>query len=337
MALFPPFPSTSASRPSSAAPRPGAVQQAGRTASAPPSFLSAKPPLSPSLGLPSTGLSRSVRVSQEEFLQLRDFIYEKCGIYIAENRKYLIENRLSNRIKELNLKTFGEYYYYLRFDGNRQSELIKLFEVITTNETSFYRNPPQLRIFQEAELMTVLDKLRKTGTRKLRIWSAGCSTGEEPYTLAIILNETLKAELPSWDIRITANDLSEAVLAAARKGAYNEYALRTTPAAVIDRYFTKDGANFLIDPKLKRLISFVSINLSDKNQVRRVERSHIIFCRNVIIYFDDEMKKQIIEFFYDNLLPGGCLFIGHSESLHNISRAFKPEHHSGTIIYRKEA
>ena len=281
-------------------------------------------------------LQKDLKVSVEEFTQLRDFIYQQSGIYIAENRKYLIENRLSNRIKELNLKSFSEYYYYLRFDLARNVEMTKLFEVITTNETSFYRNPPQLKIFQEVILPETLDSLRKQGTRRLRIWSAGCSTGEEPYTLAIMLYEVMKSELLSWDIKITANDLSEAVLAAARKGLYNEYALRTAPKEIVDKYFKKDGVVYEVDPKLKRLVSFASINLSDRAMLKRNDRSQIIFCRNVIIYFDDEMKKQVIESFYDNLLPGGAMFIGHSESLHNISRTFKPEQHEGTIVYRKQ-
>jgi chemotaxis protein methyltransferase CheR len=281
--------------------------------------------------------SRDLKVTNEEFTQLRDYIYEQSGIYIAENRKYLVENRLANRLKELNLKNFGEYYYYLRFDPGRRAELTKLFEVITTNETSFYRNPPQLQVFQDKVLKTELDKLRAARSRKLRIWSAGCSTGEEPYTLAMILQEVLKTETPLWDIKITANDLSESVVSAARKGIYSEYSLRTTPKDIVTRYFKKEGSTYVVEQKLKNMISFGMINLSDKAMLRRVDRSHIIFCRNVIIYFDDEMKRQVIESFYDNLLPGGCLLIGHSESLHNISRAFKPEHHTGTIVYRKEA
>ncbi|MDR0338885.1 MAG: protein-glutamate O-methyltransferase CheR [Desulfovibrio sp.] len=287
--------------------------------------------------LAASSLGKSLKVSNEEFFQLRDFIYEQSGIFIAEARKYLVENRLSNRLRELNLKSFGEYYYYLRFDPNRRTELTKLFEVITTNETSFWRNPPQLEVFQNKVMKDELEKLRLARIKKLRIWSAGCSTGEEPYTLAIILHEVLKAEIGLWDIKITANDLSEAVLAAARRGIYSEYALRTTPKDIVAKYFRKDGPAYHVDPKLKRLISFGPTNLSDRAMLRRVERSNIIFCRNVIIYFDDEMKRQVIEAFYDNLLPGGCMLIGHSESLHSISRAFKPEHNSGTIVYRKEA
>ncbi|AAS96549.1 MAG TPA: protein-glutamate O-methyltransferase CheR [Desulfovibrio sp.] len=290
-----------------------------------------------SLFAKSITLRTELKISDEEFVQLRDFIYQQCGIYIAENRKYLVENRLSNRLKDLNLKSFGEYYQYLRYDANKRTELNKLFEVVTTNETSFYRNPPQLQVFQEKVLGAVIAELRAKGQKRLRIWSAGCSTGEEPYTLGIILHEVLRSEIASWDIRITANDLSEAVLASARKGMYSDYALRTTPPDIISRYFIKEGTQYRIDPKVQQLVQFGQINLSDRTQLKRVERSQIVFCRNVIIYFDDEMKKQVIGSFYDNLLPGGYLLIGHSESLHNISRAFKPEHHTGAIIYRKLA
>ena len=281
-------------------------------------------------------LGKESGISNEEFLQLRDFIYQQCGIFIAENRKYLVENRLSGRLKELKLKTYGEYYHYLRFDPNRRTELNKLFEVVTTNETSFYRNPPQLDVFRNVVLARALDEARKKGMKRLRIWSAGCSTGEEPYTLAILLHETLGPEIATWDIKITANDLSEAVLAAARRGVYSDYALRTTPRDIVSKYFVKEDNLYRIEPKLKKIVTFGQINLNDKLQLRRVERSNIVFCRNVIIYFDDEMKRQVISAFYDNLLPGGDLLIGHSESLHNISRTFKPEHHPGAIIYRKQ-
>ncbi len=127
------------------------------------------------------------------------------------------------------------------------------------------------------------------------------------------------------------------MLAAARRGIYNEYALRTTPKEMVDRYFHKEGNVYKINPALKKLVSFGPINLSDKEQLKRVEKSQIVFCRNVIIYFDDEMKRKVINAFYDNLQPGGVLIIGHSESLHNISRAFQLEHHKGTILYRKSS
>lgn len=279
---------------------------------------------------------RENKISDEEFILIRDFLYQQSGIFIAENRKYLVENRLSSRLRELGLRSFGEYYKYLRYDANRGTEMNKLFESMTTNETSFFRNQPQLDVFRDKVLTKVLAELRAKGQKKLRIWSAGCSSGEEPYTLAIILTEVLKQELSSWDIKITANDLSLAMLTSARRGLYNDYAIRTTPPDMLARYFTKEGNLYRIDPKLQQLVNFSQINLSDKVQLQKVERSQIVFCRNVIIYFDDEMKKSVINAYYDNLLPGGYLIIGHSESLHNISRAFKPEHHTGSIVYCKQ-
>lgn len=313
-----------ASSPTQNAVRPGTLSSAvtaSTGASAPPRAVSP--------------FRKDLHITDEEFILLRDFIYQQCGIFIAENRKYLVENRLSNRLKELNLKSYKEYYNYLRFDGSRSQELTKLFEVVTTNETSFFRNPPQLDVFQRIVLAEAIEAARRSGQKKLRIWSAGCSTGEEPYTLAIILYETLKTDINNWDIKITANDLSEAVLAAARRGIYNEYALRTTPKDLIPKYFKKEGNVYKIDSNLKRLVSFGQINLNNKEQLKRVEKSQIVFCRNVIIYFDDDMKRRVINAFYDNLQPGGVLIIGHSESLHNISRAFQLEHHKGTILYRK--
>jgi chemotaxis protein methyltransferase CheR len=279
---------------------------------------------------------KDLRVSDEEFIQLRDFIYQQCGIFIAENRKYLIENRLSSRIKELNLKSYNEYYNFLRFDVSRKTELNKLFEVVTTNETSFYRNPPQLEVFQNIVLTDIVEKCRKAGRKRLRLWSAGCSTGEEPYTLAIILHEVLKGDMAAWDIKITANDLSDAVLNAARRGIYSEYALRTTPPEIVSAYFTKDGNTYRVNESLKRIVAFGQINLNDKEHLKRVERSQIVFCRNVIIYFDDDMKRRVINAYYDNLEPDGVLLIGHSESLHNITRAFQLEQYKGTIVYRKK-
>ncbi|TIH12726.1 protein-glutamate O-methyltransferase CheR [Marinifilum sp. JC120] len=280
-------------------------------------------------------LRKELKISDLEFTQLRDFIYDQAGIFIAGNRKYLLENRLANRLKELNLKNFGEYYSYLQYDPGKKAELNKLFEVITTNETSFYRNPPQLKVFQTKVLPAILDELRKKRRKRLRIWSAGCSTGEEPYTLSMIIHDVLGAEVNSWDIKITANDLSERVLKSARRAVYSEYSLRTTPKDKIAKFFDKDGKQYKVKPNIKQLVSFGQINLSDRMQVKRVERSEIVFCRNVIIYFDEAMKKKVINAYYDNLVPGGYLIIGHSESLHNITRAFKPVHHPGAIIYQK--
>lgn len=277
------------------------------------------------------------KISTEEFIELRDFLYEQAGIFVAENRKYLMENRLSSRLRELGLRNFHEYHKYLKFDNNRKVELNKLFENMTTNETSFFRNNPQLDVFRDKVLARVINEQRAKGQKKIHIWSAGCSSGEEPYTISMIAHELLKNEIDSWDIKITANDLSLAMLATARNALYSEYALRTTPQEMIDKYFTKEGKMFRVLPKVQKLVNFSQINLASAEQLAKVERSQIVFCRNVIIYFDDEMKRHVISSFYDNLLPGGFLLIGHSESLHSISRAFVPEHFTGAIVYGKKS
>ncbi|MCH5278122.1 MAG: chemotaxis protein CheR [Desulfovibrionaceae bacterium] len=323
--LFPPRP---------AAPAAGGAAPAAGQARAP---LFPRKDSAPAAPFKGSAGRHDIKVSDEEFVQLRDFLYQQSGIFVAENRKYLMENRLSSRLRELGLRSFSEYYNYLRYDEGRAAEMNKLFESMTTNETSFFRNIPQLDVFRDKVLIPTLNAQKARGQKKLRIWSAGCSSGEEPYTLAIILYEVLRQDISNWDIKITANDLSLAVLSSARRGLYNDYAIRTTPEDILARYFTKEGNLYRIDPRLQKLVSFGQINLKDKEQLQKVEHSQIVFCRNVIIYFDDEMKKGVINAFYDNLLPGGYLIIGHSESLHDISRAFKPEHYAGSIVYCKQS
>lgn len=284
----------------------------------------------------SLTLRKQPKISDAEFAQLRDFIYDKTGISIPEKRKYLLENRLGTRLQELNLASFKDYYDYLRLDANRTKEMDALCERITTNETSFFRDIKQLTMFKDHILREALEAQEKAGRKELSIWSAGCSSGEEPYTLAILLHEVLGMSIIGWRIRITANDLSPAMLEKCRRGVYGDYALRTTPRGMITKYFDDvGGGEFQIKSKVQKLVSFGPINLSDRAQTRRVPPSQIVFCRNVIIYFDDPMKKQVISAFYDNLLPGGHLFLGHSESIHKLSTAFRPVFKPGGIAYIK--
>lgn len=288
----------------------------------------------PTLG--SLSLREAPKISDQEFKELRDFIYNTAGIDIPIERKYLLENRLGPRLKELGLKTFGDYAKHLRLGSDRNGELQNLFERVTTNETSFFRDVKQLDVFRTKVLPELIEAQQKAGTKELSIWSAGCSSGEEPYTLGIMLHELLRMSIIGWRIRITANDLSPAMLAKARAGLYNDHSLRTTPKDVVDRYFTREPEGFRIHPKVQKLVSFGPINLNDTLAVKRVPRSQVVFCRNVIIYFDDEMKKKVVSSFYDNLQPGGYLVLGHSESIHKISRAFTPVMQPGGIMYRKQ-
>lgn len=284
----------------------------------------------------SISLRKSVRISDEEFVQLRDFIYEKSGIYVDVKRKYLFESRFSKRLNELGLNSFADYIKYLKYDMKKAQELTMLFEMVTTNETSFCRDMKQLDAFQSNVLKEKLDEQRKAGKLELSIWSAGCSSGEEPYTLAILLHESLKTELSRWKINITAVDLSEAMVKRAQQGVYADYAFKTTPDAIKNKYFKKDPEGWKVLPEVQKLVTFKQMNLNDSLALKRIARSHIVFCRNVIIYFDENMKKKVVSSFYDNLMPGGYLMLGHSETLHKISQTFKPIYHPGTIAYKKE-
>jgi chemotaxis protein methyltransferase CheR len=282
----------------------------------------------------STALRKGVKITDEEFVRLRDFIYDKSGIFVDEKRKYLFESRFSRRLGELGLTSFTDYIKFLRVD--RGPELKQLFEMVTTNETSFWRDTKQLASFRDNLLKEVLDRQRKAGKLELNIWSAGCSSGEEPYTLVFLLLETLKAEIARWRINITAVDLSEEMIARAKAGIYTEYAFKTTPDEIRTRYFKEVDGGWELDPRIRKLVKFAPMNLNDPLAVKRVPRSHIVFCRNVIIYFDAAMKRRVVQAFYDNLLPGGYLLVGHSESLHKISQSFKPIHNAGAIAYKKE-
>ncbi len=284
----------------------------------------------------SISLRKSVKISDDEFVQLRDFIYEKSGIFVDVKRKYLFESRFSKRLADLGLPGFADYIKYLKFGPNKGEELVKLFELVTTNETSLYRDLKQLEAFRDNVLREKLDEQRKAGKLELNIWSAGCSSGEEPYTLSILIHEVLRMELARWKINISAVDLSQDMVSRAKKGVYGEYAFKTTPDEIKKRYFTQAPDGWKVKPTVAKLVNFQQMNLNDSLALKRVARSHIVFCRNVIIYFDENMKKKVVSSFYDNLLPGGYLMLGHSETLHKVSSTFKPIYHPGTIAYKKE-
>lgn len=277
-----------------------------------------------------------IRLTDEEFKAIRDLIYQKSGLFFAHKKKYFLESRLSERLKVLNLKTYDEYYCFLKYDPQRFEELSTLFDLITISETSFFRDPAQLRAFETKVLPEIMAK-KEGSFRKIKIWSAGCSTGEEPYTLAIIVLETLKGAVSQWGIEILASDISEASLQVARKGAYNEHALRNVLPEVRLKYFSanKDGS-YSVKETVKKLVRFSNINLFDQPRLRIVQGQDVIFCRNVLIYFGQEAKRQVVASLYDALNPGGYLFIGYSESLHGISEAFKPVHFTQVIGYKKE-
>ncbi|OPY64532.1 MAG: Chemotaxis protein methyltransferase [Syntrophorhabdaceae bacterium PtaU1.Bin034] len=273
-------------------------------------------------------------LTNQEFVLLKDFIYEKTGIYFADNKAYLLEGRLTNRLNELSLSSFEDYYYYLKFGGSRtEQELKYLFDQVTTNETSFFRNPPQLDAFR---IIVQKNYLNGTGfTGGLKIWSAGCSTGEEPFTLAIIMLELMAQMNRQIPFTIYGTDISPKVLESAKKAVFNNYSVRSTDKALLNKYFIENNNTFALRDSVKKYVSFDFLNLMDSASYRKYRQIDVIFCRNVLIYFDEKGKKKVVDNLYESLKPGGFLTIGHAESLHNISRGFKPLIFPGTIAYQK--
>jgi chemotaxis protein methyltransferase CheR len=284
----------------------------------------------------TTSFESDIEMSLDEFKTIRDFIHEKSGIFFAENKMYLVKNRLQKRMGELDIKTVRDYFYHVKYDVSLK-EFNRLMVLMTTNETSFFRNEPQLKSFSDEALpLIVKEKQEARSSRSIRIWSAGCSTGEEPYTLAIILLELMKNH-PGWTAEIIANDISEDVLQKARRGEYSGITLRNISPLILSQYFDKSGDLYRVKPEAKALVKFSHMNLNDPRKASMMSKMDAIFCRNVMIYFSDEVKKALVRSFFNALNPGGYFYIGHSETLHGISKAFKLVYFKNALVYQKEA
>lgn len=265
--------------------------------------------------------THKVAMTSAEFKELADIIYKRSGIHFPENKRYVLESRLGHRLAELNVDSYGQYAALLSMGPYQQDEFQEMFNRITINETSFFRNEPQLDVFEMQILPKLLEK--RASTKRLRLWSAACSSGEEPYTLAMILHRSLGVRLMDWRIEILGTDISEKVLAIAQSGRYTDYALRTTSDMVKRRYFRADGAFHELSPDIRQMVTFQTHNLKDRLAAKRLGTWDVIFCRNVMIYFDDAMKQDVVNTFAEQLAPDGTLFIGHSESLRGLKTPFE--------------
>lgn len=280
--------------------------------------------------------SPEIPMSDEEFRLLRDFVYQHCGLYFNEDSKYLLEKRLGKRLQVHRQKSFKEYYYLLRYNQNREQELMEVIDALTTNETYFFREDYQLKTFTQEILPEIRGRKDREGSRKLRIWSAGCSTGEEPYTIAMLLLDV--PWLRDWEIDIIGTDISQRVLNVARKGIYGAPSFRSTDQSYIQRFFSpvEDG-KFRIAEQVKKLVTISHLNLFDRPRVALLGKMDVIFCRNVIIYFDLPAKKKVVESLHERLRPESYLLLGHSESLMNISTAFVLRHFAHDMVYQRPA
>lgn len=275
-----------------------------------------------------------VQMTEEEFRLIRDLIYSHCGLFFDFDFKYLLEKRLCKRLATLQLKDFSEYHRFLKYGRNRDQELSDIMDILTTNETYFFRESFQLKAFTDEILPEIISRKEKTGDRSLRIWSAGCSTGEEPYTIAMLLLEM--GCFDKWRVEIVGTDISQRVLQHARKAVYGRYSFRATEKHYIDRFFQKyDETTCKVSDNVRELVSISHLNLLDQSRQALLGVMDVIFCRNVIIYFDQEAKKKVIESFYKALSPGGYLLLGHSESLMNITTAFALRHLRNDLVYQR--
>lgn len=278
----------------------------------------------------------AVDLKDPVYLKIRDVIYQISGIYQPEEKLYLLASRVGRRIQAVKAKSLSEYYEHITTRGNRQAELHLLLNEITIGETYMFRHPAQLEAMKKVILPEIMKAKANLGFKKLRIWSAGCSTGEEPYTLAMFLLEEGQGLLQGWSFEITATDLNDNSLATAKAGIYGEYALRNTTELLRRKYFKPvDDKRLLVGDALKSVVRFDRVNLSDDSKMLFLKGMDVVFCCNVLIYFDLTSKRRVVQHFYSNLLPNGYLFLGHSESLYRVDDNFRLIHFPGTTGYWK--
>lgn len=276
-------------------------------------------------------LTADLRLQPDEFRLLRDLFNEHAGLWFGAESRSALERRLRERITALGLSSFGEYYQLLRFQERGRAELEEAIDLCTINETYFFREEYQLHAFQ-SEILPMLGQSPYPRER-LSIWSAGCSTGEEVYTIAVNVIESQLFR--SRDVRIFGSDISRRCVAAARRGIYGASAFRVTSPERRAAYFNEMPEGWHVIDELRSMCHFGHLNLVETSRAAMVGRVDAIFCRNVLIYFDDASRRRVIDMFYDRLLPGGFLLLGHSESLLNVSTAFELVQLREDLVYRK--
>ncbi len=265
-------------------------------------------------------------ISNDEFGKLRDLIHQRFGINLTEQKRSLLVGRLQKLMRKLNLSTFSDYYSYLKEDKT-EGALGELVDLISTNHTYFNREKDHFDYFSQTALPAVIEKLKRENRKDLRIWCAGCSTGEEPYTLLMLMMEYLGSEYASWDAGILATDISDRALTIAKRGAYATDRVMQLPEPLRRKYFTAAGPDEMqVVDKIKREATFRRFNLMNTTFPFK-KPFQMIFCRNVMIYFDQETREALVNRYHQVTEPEGYLFIGHSETLgrtQSLYRYLKP-------------
>lgn len=272
-------------------------------------------------------------LSKREFDLFRKLVYEKSGINLNNGKLELVRTRLSKRLRQLDIPTFKEYYRLVSQHPDH-SEIVHMLDAISTNQTSFFRESNHFTFLNQIALPRLLEEKEKKSDRAFRIWSAGCSSGEEPYSIAITMMEFLK-NYPAYEIKILATDLSIQVLNKAAMGIYEKDRLKDIPSLMVKQYFRRGENKWKgfckVKPELSKIIQFKRFNLMENN-FSFSSSFDIIFCRNVMIYFDKKTQEQLVSKYYSVLKPGCYFFIGHSESLTGINHKF---HYVKPTVYMK--
>ncbi|MBI2895262.1 MAG: protein-glutamate O-methyltransferase CheR [Deltaproteobacteria bacterium] len=276
--------------------------------------------------------SAEPRLEIEEFRLIRDIVNRSSGICFGDDSQYLVERRLRDRVAALGLGSFAEYHQYLRYHPGARAELEEAIEALTLNETYFFREDYQLRAFKSEILPELFERAggRASG---LCVWSAGCSTGEEVYTIAMLILESGLFE--GWDVKVFGNDINRRVLQHARRGIYGKGAFRVTPDSYRRSFFVERPDGMHVADRVRGMCHFGHLNLVEDDRIALIGRVDVVFCRNVLIYFDNEARRKVIDRFYERLLPGGYLLLGHSESLIHLSTSFEIVHLENDLVYRR--
>jgi chemotaxis protein methyltransferase CheR len=283
--------------------------------------------------LPGDSRTDPPPMTDAEFRMMEELVRQHCGLHFGPESRYLFEKRIARRMRELEIHKFASYHYLVRSAPPGDGEFALLIDELTTNETYFFRERNQLR----ALMAEILPELRLTRSQRgggpAAIWSAGCSSGEEPYSIVVLALEA--GFVPGVDFHVYASDISQRMLRKARQGLYREASFRETDAPLREKYFAEKDGLWRIADRVKRHVDFIHLNLLDRSRVALLGAMDVVLCRNVIIYFDAETKRRVIQTFHDKLRPGGHLLLGHSESLINLSNAFELRHLRNDLVYRR--
>ncbi len=290
----------------------------------------------------------TIPITEPELKLLQTLVYQECGMYFDERRAHFLQDRLQRRLKACRIDTFYSYYRLLT-SREGKAELTALLEILTVNETSFFRNKPQLELFQKTILEEMLRRKQERRDWTIRAWSAGCSTGQEPYTLAMQISDALAYYYlrnplpfdmpvpkplipPPWRVEVLASDISYSALRTAQEGIYSEGQMEQVEYMYRLRYFDKMGDHYQVKRGVRDLVHFDFHNLKTEFLP---QRNDFIFCRNVMIYFDEAEQKRLIEKFYRCLNSDGYLFVGHAESLFGLTDRFRMVHQNNGTAYQR--